>query len=101
MTRDEFHIGLEFWCGGKPWRCTDIGSRVIVAICLERHEVIEVENLGEQCREFQERRYITDDPSWLAGPPYAVVEHVFDESSIQGCSLVPEDADSDPAAMVG
>ena len=101
MTRDEFRIGLEFWCGGKRWRCTDIGSRVVVAICLEAHEVIEVENPAEQWGKVQERPYITDDPSWLAGPPYAVVEHVFDESSIQGCSLVPEDADSDPAPTVG
>jgi len=23
---------------------------------------------------------ITDDPSWLDGPPYALAEHVFDET---------------------
>jgi hypothetical protein len=90
MTHDEFQMGLEFWCGGKRWRCTDVGSRVIVAICLEPHEVVEVERLTEQGRKLQERRYITDDPSWLGDPPYAVVEHVFDEPSIEGCSLVPE-----------
>ena len=66
--REEFHIGLEFWCGAKRWRCADIGSRVIGAICLEPDEVIEVENLGQACRGLQGRRYITDDTSWLSGP---------------------------------
>jgi hypothetical protein len=89
MTHDEFEIGLEFWCGGKRWRCTDVGSRVIVGICLEPHEVAEVEHL-EQAGKCQERRYITDDPSWMGGPPYAVVEYVFDEPSIEACSLVPD-----------
>ena len=101
MTRDEFHIGLEFWCGGRRWRCTDVGSRVIVAICLESHEVIEAKRLIEQGGKLQERRYITDNPSWLAGPPYAVVEYVFDEPSIEGCSLVPEVTGSDEPAIVG
>ena len=38
MHHDEFRIGLEFWCAGKRWRCTGIGSRVIVAVCLEQAE---------------------------------------------------------------
>ena len=32
MTRLEFQIGMEFECGERRWRCTDIGTRVIVAI---------------------------------------------------------------------
>jgi hypothetical protein len=28
---DEFQIGLQFWCGSKRWRCTDVGTRVITA----------------------------------------------------------------------
>ncbi len=28
---------------------------------------------------------MTDDPSWLIGPPYKVAEVVFDEYDIQGC----------------
>jgi hypothetical protein len=35
-------------------------------------------------------RTITADDSWFAGPPYAVPEEVFDEHSIDGCSLSPE-----------
>ncbi len=64
MTYFEFRIGMEFTCGDKHWRCTDVGSRVVVAICLSEHR---------------------DDPSWFNGPPYAVVEHVFDEYSLPGC----------------
>jgi hypothetical protein len=67
MTRDDFRIGLEFYTAAGKWRCTDIGSRVIVAIQLDQ-----------------------DDPNWYAGPPYAVAEWVFDEYDQSGCSLDPE-----------
>jgi hypothetical protein len=85
MTHSEFQIGQEFWCGGKRWRCTDIGSRVVVAICLEPHEVATVENRDGEKRNF------TDDPSWLNGPPYAVAEYVFDEYALAGCLLSAEE----------
>jgi hypothetical protein len=39
MQRTEFVIGATFWCGGDLWRCTDIGTRVIVAIRLSRVDV--------------------------------------------------------------
>ena len=86
MKRSDFAIGQEFSCGGKRWRCTDIGSRVIVAICLEPHDVISVvpgERPGGLPREV---RFMTDDPRWLAGPPYPVAESVFDEYDMKGCS---------------
>jgi len=83
MKCDDFAIGREFWCGGKRWRCTDIGTRVIVAICVEPHEVVTV--LSSEPR--RETRSMTDDPTWFNGPPYAVVETVFDEYDMQGCSL--------------
>lgn len=63
MRYDEFKIGDEFTCGGKRWRCTDTGTRVIVAICLSDH-----------------------DESWFAGPPYATGELVFDEDDIAACT---------------
>jgi len=31
MEHKEFAIGATFWCGGGLWRCTDIGTRVIIA----------------------------------------------------------------------
>jgi hypothetical protein len=74
MKHGEFKIGEIFWCGGWRWRCTDVGTRVIVAIKLD-HE---------------------DDPSWYKGPPYAVAELAFDESDLEGCSLDGE-MDGEPA----
>lgn len=90
MKRSDFRIGQEFRCGGKRWRCTDVGTRVIVAICLEPHEVVSLvpdERPGNLPREV---RSVTDDPKWLAGPPYAVAESVFDEYDMQGCSITAD-----------
>jgi hypothetical protein len=75
MLHGEFRIGEVFFCGGKRWRCTDIGTRIISAICLEPHEVVTIETIdGER----KETRSLTDDPSWFNAPPYAVAESVFD-----------------------
>ena len=56
LEHGDFHIGMEFWTEAGCWRCTDVGTRTICAIKLE----------GES-------------RDWN-GPPYMVVEHVFDES---------------------
>ncbi|MFP4070524.1 MAG: hypothetical protein ACLFTB_00600 [Desulfovibrionales bacterium] len=74
MTHSDFSIGLEFISGEKRWRCTDVGTRTIVAVCLSDHP---------------------DDESWYNGPPYAVAETVFDEYDLEGCSL-PGDEEADP-----
>lgn len=63
MQLRDFKIGIEFICGEKRWRCTDMGTRVIVAICLDEY----------------------NDQSWFNGPPYAVSETVFDEYDIKVC----------------
>lgn len=89
VKRNDFVIGQEFWCGGKRWRCTDIGTRVITAICLEPHEVVTLERNGAG-GEVRETREVTADPSWHVGPPYAVEECVFDEYDMQGCSLTAD-----------
>jgi hypothetical protein len=90
MERHEFRIGLEFWCGGKPLRCTDVGTRVIVAISLGPHEVVEVTSDARGYGARTERRYMTDDTSWHSGPPYAIAESVFDEYDLEACSLLRE-----------
>ena len=59
---------MEFYTAAGKWRCTDVGTRVIVAIQLDQN-----------------------DPSWHAGPPFAVAEWVFDEYDLDGCSLAPND----------
>ena len=63
MKRADFQIGCEFLTAAGRWRCTDVGKRTIAAIRLN-HD---------------------DDPSWYNGPPYAVMETVFDEYDFEGC----------------
>ncbi len=58
---DRFPRGSYFLCGNKPWKVTDIGTRVLVAI------------------EYK--------PGWMDGPPYAVLETVFDQGELH--VLVP------------
>jgi hypothetical protein len=91
MKHDEFRIGQQFRCGGRRWRCTDVGSRVIAAICLEPHEVVTVETDKDNPANRREYRSMTDDPSWLIGPAYKVAEEVFDEYDIEGCSLTAQE----------
>jgi len=86
MKHSDFRIGLEFWCGQKRWRCTDVGTRVITAISLEPHEVVELSRPRDFSGKLRKRSYTTSDPSWLLGPPYKVAETVFDEYDIEGCS---------------
>jgi hypothetical protein len=76
MQRRDFQIGCEFLTSAGRWRCTDIGKRTIAAIRLN-HD---------------------DDPSWYAGPPYAVVETVFDEYDFEGCEPAPERRTYDASA---
>ena len=67
MRHEEFKIGMEFTAAGSlsgRWRCTDVGTRAIVAIQIEPG----------------------NDPSWCDGPPYAVAEFVFDEDDFPACN---------------
>lgn len=66
MKLSDFKIGEIFTCDESEWKCTDIGSRVITAI-----------RIGGFSRK----------EDWLNGPPYAVVEYVFDENDQPGCEI--------------
>lgn len=86
MRHKEFQIGNTFWCGGRQWRCTDIGTRIIVAIRLDRVDI--------DCSSSELRRTLSraeaEAAGWFNGPPYAVVESVFDEYDHEACSLEPD-----------
>jgi hypothetical protein len=64
-------IGSKFTVRARVWRVTGLVQRgadapptAVTAVCESEHP---------------------DDQSWhLAGPPYAVVEHVWDEEGLQG-----------------
>lgn len=64
MRHADFKIGREFLTSTGRWRVTDVGTRTVIAIKLDRD----------------------DDPSWYHGPPYAVAEFVFDEDDFESCS---------------
>ena len=89
MKHSDFHIGTEFFTVAGKWRCTDVGTRVIVAISLEVREMVRVrrDERGERIEE----RFTSDDPRDLAGPPYMVAEHVFDEYDIEGCYITADE----------
>jgi hypothetical protein len=69
MKHSDSFIGCEFLTPTGRWRCTDVGTRTVAAIRLD----------------------LDHDPSWYNGPPYGIVEHVFDEDAIEGCEPAPEE----------
>lgn len=58
----DFKISQEFYTNAGKWRCTDVGTRAIVAIALNK---------------IDEKNY--------NGPPYSVQEIVFNEYDFDGC----------------
>ncbi|WP_395696628.1 hypothetical protein [Methylocella sp.] len=88
MDRDSFHIGLEFWSDGRRYRCTDVGSRVIVAIRVDSAEIATSDGVTLTTRKISGEQ--ADAEGWFSGPPYGVLEQVFDEDDLKICSLEPD-----------
>jgi antitoxin ParD1/3/4 len=65
MEHADFHVGMEFLTATGRWRVTDIGIRTVIAIKLDQ-----------------------TDPLNYNGPPYSIVESVFDEYDFGGCAPV-------------
>jgi antitoxin ParD1/3/4 len=65
MEHADFQIGMEFLTAAGRWRVTDIGTRTVIAIKLDQ-----------------------TDPRNYNGPPFSIVEHVFDECDFGGCKPV-------------
>ena len=82
MELSDFVIGETFWTHAGAFRCTDIATRVVVAVKLGPREVSRDASVDGELRI---TKRIDDDPSWLDGPPYAVEEVVFDENELSGC----------------
>jgi hypothetical protein len=106
MHHSEFTIGGEFWYAGQQWRCTDVGTRTIVAIRIAAISVTTFSRRTEPPGELEEHplhyasdksRRMTRDQAeaegWFRGPPYSVEEHVFDEPLQQSCTREPETDD--------
>lgn len=62
MEHADFKIGVEFFTATGRWRVTDVGTRTVIAIKLDQ-----------------------SDPRNYNGPPYSIVESVFDEYDFGGC----------------
>jgi hypothetical protein len=86
MMLADFKIGTQFHCGEKLYLCTDVGTRTVVAIRIDRVEARGHTSDGEI---FQ--RILTfataQSEGWFSGPPYAVAETVFSEDDFPVCKL--------------
>lgn len=78
MEHSEFKIGEEFRDGDHTYLCTDKGTRTILAI---RVDTVTVDGAVID-REQAEKE------GWFNGPPYALLEHVFDEYDMEACDPI-------------
>lgn len=83
MEHSDFNLGTVFWSADRQWRCTDVGTRVIVAL---RIDSVEIGSNEPSLRRTLNREQ-AETEGWFNGPPYAVAEIVFDEDDIRGCSF--------------
>ena len=72
MALSDFVIGETFCTHHGAFLCTDIGTRVVVAVKLGPREIARAESVDGELRI---TKRIDDDPSWL----------VFDENELLGC----------------
>ncbi len=79
MKHKDFEIGKEFTYGDNEYRCTDKGTRVIIAIKVNEIEV------GGSLPLRRLNKAEANGEGWFNGPPYAVLERVFDEYDMEGC----------------
>jgi len=85
MELSQFAIGKEFRCGDNTYRCTDIGTRVVIAIRVDPIERTSFDTeTGMTATEIASRAQAEAD-GWLDGPPYIVAEFVFDEDEQEAC----------------
>lgn len=81
MNHGDFVIDGTFWCSGRQWRCTDIGTRTVVAIRIDSVQVTSTSPEGGRTLD----RPGAEAEGWFRGPPYAVAETVFDEDDQASC----------------
>ena len=80
MEHSDFFIGMEFLTDTLLWRCTDVGTRTVIAINISHVNVVRQADDGHVVSE-----QVDNDMSWFNGPPYAVAEQVFDEHDMPSC----------------
>jgi hypothetical protein len=70
MNHSDFSLGGTFWCSGRVWLCTDIGTRTVVAIRIDSVDV--AGSIPDWCRTLSHSG--AESEGWFKGPPYAVAE---------------------------
>lgn len=88
MRLEQFKIGLEFLMSGNRYRCTDVGTRIVVAIKIDPEATIDQVSYRNGYKEVIKTK-IGDDKSWYDGPPYAVSEIIIDENDMKVCEHEP------------
>ena len=87
MNLSNCRIGTEFTPDGiRRYRCTDVGSRVVVAIRVDDVEVYTLHMSVETSNVL--RGTEAQAKGFFNGPQYAVVETVFDEYDFDGIEFV-------------
>jgi hypothetical protein len=103
VTHADFVIGRDFWTASGRWRCTDVGTRVIVAIHLAPQAVIAVllddDGTVAETETHALPEADAEAAGYFTGPPYGVAEHVFDEDAVIDCYPTAEEADRALAAL--
>ena len=74
MIFEDFKIGERFWMSGEEWQCMDIATAHILAVKITPT--------------------IRDDPSWLNGPPFAVVLTAVDAYDWPACYETREEMEN-------
>ena len=90
MKHDDFEIGMEFLMGEGRWRVTDVGTRIVTAIRIDRAQIVEQDKVTGERRLRTIPGAEAERAGWFNGPPYACLEHVVDENDMEACSPVPE-----------
>ena len=84
MHLADFHVGIEFTMDDRIYRCTDIGTRTVVAIRIDHVETCTKHEDGTLTRTVLSAAD-AEAGGWFDGPPYAVLEHVIDEDDLPVC----------------
>jgi hypothetical protein len=96
-AHSDFSIGVFFRCAEELWRCTDVGTRTVVAVqWTNTYLRMRSADTGQEYAllgPFDLRREKQD---WTKGPPYLLAEQVFDENDFSAMELVPAEPGSWP-----
>ena len=84
MKLSEFQIRGEFTFDGGRWRCTDVGTRVVVAIRVDQATITRM-SPGEAPSLRTISGHEAEEIGWFNGPPYNLLERVFDEDDQEIC----------------